>query len=701
MPMSSEPKSSSKAPELDLHRAEFYLNRELSWLEFNARVLEESLHEVHPLLSRFRFLSIFYSNLDEFFMIRVAGIREQIQAGVREKGPDGLTPRQTLRRIRERVQSLLKRANEIFEHIYLPALEKEDIYFLRGEKIKQLSRKVLEKRFWDQVFPLLTPLALDPAHPLPPLRGLELIMWVNLADGVALVPLPHQLPRMLAFHSSERYVFVPIEDFVGSFLKHLFPGRRVVGYSVFRLTRDADIEISEVEADDLMELVEQELRRRRLGAVVRLEVAKDFPQKALHFLKEELEVEEEAVYVVEGLMGLERLGTLLQEIDEPRLLDKPFLQAVPTPLQGKTHIFEAIAQKDILLHHPYDSFMPVVEFIQVAARDPAVVAIKQTLYRTTGEKSLIVQALQEAVHRGKQVTVLIELKARFDEETNIYWAKELEKSGANVVYGMMGLKIHAKAALIVRQEGQGLRLYAHLSTGNYNERTATMYTDIGLLTANPEITRDVLELFNYMTGNTGQKSWRRIAVAPENLREVFLAEINRCIEAHKSGTPTRITLVMNALVDAAMIRALYRASVAGVPIRLLIRGICCLVPGLPVSPTIEVRSIIGRFLEHSRLYIFQMGQEERIWSGSADWMPRNLDRRVEVVYPILDSDLKQQALHIAETLWTDSEHTWVLQSDGTYRRHREISPDTPPFSAQMAFLKTRQRHPYGEAFNGH
>ncbi len=699
--MSSEPKSSSKAPELDLYRAEFYLNRELSWLEFNARVLEESLHEVHPLLSRFRFLSIFYSNLDEFFMIRVAGIREQIQAGVREKGPDGLTPRQTLRRIRERVQSLLKRANEIFEHIYLPALEKEDIYFLRGEKIKQLSRKVLEKRFWDQVFPLLTPLALDPAHPLPPLRGLELIMWVSLADGVALVPLPHQLPRMLAFHSSERYVFVPIEDFVGSFLKHLFPGRRVVGYSVFRLTRDADIEISEVEADDLMELVERELRRRRLGAVVRLEVAKDFPQKALHFLKEELEVEDEAVYVVEGLMGLERLGTLLQEIDEPRLLDKPFLQAVPAPLQSKTHIFEAIGQRDILLHHPYDSFMPVVEFIRMAARDPAVVAIKQTLYRTTGEKSLIVEALQEAVHRGKQVTVLIELKARFDEETNIYWAKELEKSGANVVYGMMGLKIHAKATLIVRQEGQGLRLYAHLSTGNYNERTATIYTDIGLLTANPEITRDVLELFNYMTGNTGQKSWRRIAVAPENLREVFLAEINRCIEAQKSGAPTRITLVMNALVDAAMIRALYRASMAGVPIRLLIRGICCLVPGLPVSPTIEVRSIIGRFLEHSRLYIFQMGQEEHIWSGSADWMPRNLDRRVEVVYPILDPDLKQQALHTAETLWKDSEHAWVLQNDGTYRRYREIFPDTPPFSAQMAFLKTRQRHPYGEVFNGH
>ncbi len=701
MNMSGETRPSSKAPELDLHRPEFYLNRELSWLEFNARVLEESLHEVHPLLSRFRFLSIFYSNLDEFFMIRVAGIREQIKAGVREKGPDGITPRQTLKRIRERVQSLLKRANEIFEQIYIPALEKEDIYFLRGEKIKQLNRKHLEKRFWDHVFPLLTPLALDPAHPLPPLRGLELIMWVSLVDGVALVPLPNQLPRMMSFHSAERYVFVPIEDFVGSFLKHLFPGRRVLGYSVFRLTRDADIEISEVEADDLMELVERELRRRRLGAVVRLEVARDFPQKALHFLREELEVEDEEVYTVEGLMGLERLGAILQEIDEPRLLDKPFVQATPLSLQTKSHIFEAIAQKDILLHHPYDSFMPVVEFIQGAARDPAVVAIKQTLYRTTGEKSLIVQALQEAVHRGKQVTVLIELKARFDEETNIYWARELEKAGANVVYGMMGLKIHAKAALVIRQEGQGLRLYAHLSTGNYNERTATMYTDIGLLTANPEITRDVLELFNYMTGNTGQKSWRRIAVAPENLREIFLGEINRCIEAQKSGTPARITLVMNSLVDAPMIRALYRASLAGVPIRLLIRGICCLVPGLPVSPTIEVRSIIGRFLEHSRLYIFQVGQEDRVWSGSADWMPRNLDRRVEVVYPILDPELKKQALDIAETLWMDSEHAWVLQSDGTYRRRREILPDLSSFSAQAAFLKMRQRPSYGEALNGH
>ena len=701
MLMSGETKPSPKAPEVDLHRAEFYLNRELSWLEFNARVLEESLHEVHPLLSRFRFLSIFYSNLDEFFMIRVAGIMEQIRAGVREKGPDGLTPRQTLRRIRERVQKLLRRANEIFEQIYLPALEKEDIYFIRGEKIKQLNRKVLEKRFWEQVFPLLTPLALDPAHPLPPLRGLELIIWVTLADGMALVPLPHQLPRMVSFHSAERYVFVPIEDFVGVFLRHLFPGRRVLGYSVFRLTRDADIEISEVEADDLMELVERELRRRRLGAVVRLEVAKSFPEKALHLLKEELEVEDEEVYVVEGLMGLERLGTILQEIDEPRLWDKPFIQAMPPSLQGKPHIFEAIAQKDILLHHPYDSFMPVVEFIRAAARDPAVVAIKQTLYRTTGEKSLIVQALQEAVHRGKQVTVLIELKARFDEETNIYWAKELEKAGANVVYGMVGLKIHAKAALVVRQEGSSLRLYAHFSTGNYNERTATMYTDIGLLTANPEITRDVLELFNYMTGNTGQRSWRRIAVAPENLRETFLTEINQCIEAQKAGIPARITLVMNALVDAAMIRALYRASMAGVEIRLLVRGICCLIPGLSVSPTIEVRSIVGRFLEHSRLYIFQIGEEVRIWSGSADWMPRNLDRRVEVVYPILDPDLQKQVMTIAETLWMDSEHAWVLQKDGTYRRRREVEPDLPSFSAQTAFLKMRQRPTYGEASNGH
>ncbi len=700
MIMSSETKPSPKVSEADLSRSELYLNRELSWLEFNARVLEESLHTVHPLLSRFRFLSIFYSNLDEFFMIRVAGIREQIQAGVREKGPDGLTPRQTLGRIRSRVQELLKRANEIFEQVYLPALQEQDIYFFREDKLKQLNRKVLEKRFWEQVFPLLTPLALDPAHPLPPLRGLELIMWVTLADGVALVPLPNQLPRMLSFHSAERYVFVPIECFVGAFLKHLFPGRRVMGYSVFRLTRDADIEISEVEADDLMELVERELRRRRLGAVVRLEVAHDFPEKALPLLKEELEVDDEEVYVVEGLMGLERLGTILQEIDEPRLLDRPFVQSIPAFLNGKSHIFEAIAQKDILLHHPYDSFMPVVEFIRAAARDPAVVAIKQTLYRTTGEKSLIVQALQEAVHRGKQVTVLIELKARFDEETNIYWAKELEKAGANVVYGMVGLKTHAKAALVVRQEGQGLRLYAHLSTGNYNERTATMYTDIGLLTANPEITRDILELFNYMTGNTGQKSWRRIAVAPENLRETFLAEINRCIEAQKAATPTRITLVMNSLVDAAMIRALYRASLAGVEIRLLIRGICCLIPGLPVSQTIEVRSIIGRFLEHCRLYIFQIGQEDRIWSGSADWMPRNLDRRVEVVYPILDPDLKNQALTIAETLWADSEHAWVLQSDGTYRRRRESLPDTAPFSAQVAFLKMRKRLSW-ESADGH
>jgi polyphosphate kinase len=689
--MATDTRATPKLPEPDLYRPELYLNRELSWLEFNARVLEESLNVVHPLLSRLRFLSIFYSNLDEFFMIRVAGIREQIQAGVREKGLDGLTPRQTLRRIRERVQQLLARAQEIFENHYVPALEKEDIYFLRGEKIRQIPRKALEKRFWERVFPLLTPLALDPAHPLPPLRGLELIMWVALADGVALVPLPQRLPRMIAFHTAERYYFVPIEEVVGAFLAHLFPGRKVRSYHIFRLTRDADIEITEVEADDLLELVERELRRRPLGAVVRVEVGKNFSEKALHFLKEELEFEEEETYRVEGLMGLERLSGIIEEIDESRLLDRPFIQAIPAELQNKTHLFDAIARKDILLHHPYDSFVPVVEFIRAAARDPAVVAIKQTLYRTTGEKSLLVQALQEAVHRGKQVTVLIELKARFDEETNIYWARELEKAGANVIYGMVGLKIHAKAALIVRQEGAVLRLYAHLSTGNYNERTAGIYTDIGLLTANPEITRDLLELFNYMTGNTGQKSWRRIAVAPENLRQIFLKEIQRCIEAQSAGTPSRIFLVMNALVDAEMARALYRASLAGVEIRLLVRGICCLVPGLPVSERIQVRSIVGRFLEHTRLYIFQTGEEVQVWSGSADWMPRNLDRRVEVVYPLSDPSVRAQALEIAETLWQDTVHAWDLQPTGQYTRRSVLEPQLPPFSAQATFLKRRQK----------
>jgi len=672
----------------ELNRSTWFLNRELSWLEFNARVLEESLHEVHPLLSRLRFLAIFYSNLDEFFMIRVAGIKEQIRAGVRERGPDGLTPKQTLQRIQERVRQLLKRAQEIYNQL-VPALEEYDIYLYQGRRLARLPRDLLEKYFHEQVFPLLTPLAIDSAHPVPLLRGLELIMWVELRDGVALVPIPQVLPRFVPFHSAQRYLFVPIESLIGLFLEELFPGRKVKGYHLFRLTRDADIEISEAEADDLLELVERELRRRKLGAVVRMEASASLPVEARRFLQEELSFGPEDVYEVEGLLGLERLWDLLHQVDEPALLDRPFVPAVPPTLQNKTNLFEAIAQRDILLHHPYDSFTPVVEFIQAAARDPQVLAIKQTLYRTTGEKSLIVQALREAVDRGKQVTVLIELKARFDEETNIYWAKELENAGANVVYGMVGLKIHCKGALVVRREGSALRLYAHLSTGNYNEKTAQVYTDLGLLTADPELTRDLAELFNYLTGNSGQRLWRRIAVAPENLRETFLAEIQRCVDEHTPEQPSRIILVVNALVDPTMIRALYRASVAGVKIDLVVRGICCLVPGAPVSPTIRVHSLIGRFLEHSRLYIFQSGGQTRVWSGSADWMPRNLDRRVEIAYPLRSPELIQEALDIAETLLADTTHTWVLQPDGTYRRRTELEPAAPAFSAQQEFLHRR------------
>jgi len=672
----------------DFTRPEFFFNRELSWLEFNARVLEESLHKVHPLLSRARFLSIFYSNLDEFFMIRVAGIKEQIRAGVRQRGADGLTPRQTLQRIRERVRELLAHAERIFYDELLPALEAESIFIYQGRRLSRLQRDVLEKYFQEQVFPLLTPLAIDSAHPVPPLRGLELILWVDLKDGSALVPIPQVLPRFVPFHTAQRYGFVPIERLVGLFLDELFPGRKVKEYYTFRLTRDADLEISEAEADDLLELVEKELRRRRLGAVVRLEVSSDMPAEPIRFLMEELEAEPEDVYEVRGLLGLERLWDLINEVDEPGLLDRPFVPAVPTVLQGKSSIFEAIAQGDILLHHPYDSFSPVVEFIQQAARDPQVLAIKQTLYRTTGEKSLIVQALREATDRGKQVTVLIELKARFDEESNIYWAKELEKAGANVVYGILGLKIHCKAALVIRREGNLLRRYAHLSTGNYNEKTALMYTDIGLLTADPEITRDLAELFNYLTGNSGQREWRRLAVAPENLRETFLAEIDRCISDHTPEQPSRILLVMNALVDTEMIRALYAASSVGIKIDLVVRGICCLVPGTETSQTIRVHSIVGRFLEHSRLYIFHSRGETRVYSGSADWMPRNLDRRVEVVYP-LRGKLAEQALEIAETLLQDTTHTWVLQPNGKYMRRSILEPEAAPFSAQVEFLRRR------------
>ncbi|MGQ9864115.1 MAG: polyphosphate kinase 1 [Bacteroidia bacterium] len=672
----------------NLSKPDYYINRELSWLAFNARVLNEAQNPHHPPLARLRFVAIFSNNLDEFFMIRVAGLKQQLLSHISEKTPDGLTPRHQLQAISDTVRALLEKQNEILYKDLLPTLMQHRIRIVPYTELSRKQRTEADAYFDSFIFPLLTPIALDSAHPLPQLRPLELIVWLDLSDGTqAILPIPNNLPRFYQLAHRSDYLFVPVEAIIEAHLRTLLPGKEVASAHIFRLTRNADLEISEAEADDLLELIEKEVQRRRLGNVVRLEVAQNFSPTNLNFLQEEWELQPTDIYPVEGLMGLERLWEIVEKIDEPDLLDPPFTPRYPQLLR-KTSIFEAIAKQDILLHHPYDSFTPVIEFVQAAAQDPNVLAIKQMLYRTTGEKSQIVQALMEACQRGKQVTALIELKARFDEENNIHWARRLENIGANVIYGILGLKTHGKATLVVRKEAHHLKLYAHLSTGNYNEKTATIYTDLGLFTAHPAITRDVAELFNFLTGKSRQQTWRQIAIAPVNLRAFFCQEINQCIQQHTPSNPSHITLIMNSLVDPEMIQKLYEASMHGIPIQGVIRGTCCLKPALEgISETISIRSIVGRFLEHIRIYIFQSGGQTRIYSGSADWMPRNLDRRVEMVYPILDPSLQKRILWIAQTLLSDTQQAWILQPDGTYIPCKKTTND-PYFSAQDHFLHT-------------
>lgn len=672
----------------NLRKPSYYINRELSWLAFNARVLEQAQSPYYPPIARLRFIAIFSSNLDEFFMIRVAGIKQQLLSHISEKTPDGLTPRQQLQAISDTVRALLKKQNEILYNDLLPTLTQHRIRIVPYTELSRKQQTEADAYFDSFIFPLLTPTALDPAHPLPQLRPLELILWLDFSDGTqAILPIPNNLPRFYQLTHRSDYLFVPVEAIIQVHLHSLLPGKEVTSAHIFRLTRNADLEISEAEADDLLELIEKEVQRRRLGNVVRLEVAQNFSPTHLDFLKNEWELQPTDIYPVEGLMGLERLWEIVEKVDEPDLLDPPFAPRYPQVLRN-TLIFEAIAKQDILLHHPYDSFTPVIEFIQEAAQDPNVLAIKQMLYRTTGEKSQIVQALMEACQRGKQVTALIELKARFDEENNIHWARKLENIGANVIYGILGFKTHCKATLVVRKESHHLRLYAHLSTGNYNEKTATIYTDLGLFTADPAITRDIAELFNFLTGKSRQQTWRKIAVAPVNLRHFFIQQIDQCIRQHNPSNPSEIILIMNSLVDPEMIQKLYEASMHGVRIQGVIRGICCLRPGIQgISDTISIRSIVGRFLEHSRVYIFRSGGQTRIYSGSADWMPRNFDRRVEVVYPILDPSLQKHILWIAHTLLSDTRQAWILQPDGTYVPCANTTSE-PYFSAQDYFLHT-------------
>lgn len=661
-----------------------YFNRELSWIEFNRRVLDEARDPRNPLLERVKFLAIFASNLDEFFMIRVSGIKQQISAGVQKQSPDGLTPSEQLAAIRRALLPLLEEERQILLDDLLPNLRAHGIYLYDYQELNRRQREWIDDYFRRNVFPVLTPLAFDSSRPFPFISNLSLNLAVVVqhhekGELFARVKVPEVLPRLVplpvelcdppvALPAGRQACFVWLEQVIAAHLDALFPGVQVVASYPFRVIRNADMEIEEDEADDLLATIEEGVRRRRFGEVVRLKVDSSMPERIVQLLMTNLKIGPADVYTVRGPLGLADLMSLLR-LDRPDLKDPPHVPVLPQALQGNVNIFEAIRQGDILLHHPYHSFSPVIDFIQTAADDPDVLAIKQTLYRV-GSNSPIVKALMYAREQGKQVTAVVELKARFDEENNIIWARQMERAGVHVVYGLVGVKVHAKLALVVRQEQDGIRCYAHLGTGNYNATTARIYTDLGILTCRPDITADVVDLFNYLTAYSRQNSFRKLLVAPITLRAGLRRLIKREIERQRAFGDGRLIFKMNALVDTAMINALYRASQAGVRVDLIVRGMCSLRPGVPgLSDNITVRSIIGPFLEHHRIYYFHNGGQPEIYLGSADLMERNLDRRVEELFPVEDPAL-QRYIHdtLLQTYLADNFRARVLNADGAYTR---------------------------------
>jgi len=672
--------------ERDLADPWLYLNREISWLQFNDRVLALAGDPETPLLERLRFLSIFATNLDEFFMVRVSGLREQVEAGVATRGSDGWTPTETLEAIGKYIGPAIEAQTRCFLEEVLPALEEAGIHLADVADLDRQDRDYLREYFQDQVFPVLTPLAVDPGHPFPYLSNLSLSLAVTVRDPASHRPLfarvkvPDILPRFVPL--ADGSTFVSLEQVMTAHLDQLFPGMVVVEAHPFRVTRDADIELAEDEADDLLMAVEEELRRRRFGAVVRLEVAATMPEHIIRLLQRELDVDDDALLTVEGPLNLGDLSSLADAIDRPELAEPPWVGTTQPRLSGSgreaVSMFDAIREGDLLVHHPYDAFSTSVErFLAQAADDPDVLAIKQTLYRTDGD-SPIVNALIHAAEQGKQVAVLVELKARFDEASNINWARALEQAGCHVTYGLVGLKTHAKTALVVRREQGRIRRYCHIGTGNYNARTARLYTDMGLLTCDESLASDLTDLFNSLTGYARGTRYRRILVAPGGLRGRVVELIGEVAHRHGPRRPGRIVMQMNSLVDAACIRALYAASQAGVEIDLIVRGICRLRPGVPgVSETIRVRSIVGRFLEHPRLWLFQNGRQRAFYIGSADLMPRNLDHRVEAVTPVSDPDLVDRLQEIIDVMLADNVQAWELGPEGTWQRRQPAEGERP------------------------
>ncbi|MGC9505254.1 polyphosphate kinase 1 [Baaleninema sp.] len=714
----SDSAKKTKAVDIDLRDPKYYFNRELSWIEFNYRVLHEALDDRTPLLERLKFLGIFSSNLDEFFMVRVAGLKQQVDAHVTKLTPDGRTPQQQLDDISDRLHPMVAEQHRHFQEVLRPQLSEHGVYLLDYIDLNQEQRNYLQTYFEEKIFPVLTPLAVDPGHPFPFISNLSLNLAVVVQDPetekeyFARVKVPKVLPRFVPLPTEDAtqadsrsmvWLGVPLEQVIAHNLESLFPGMNIQEYHPFRITRNADIAVEEDEADDLLLAIEQELRKRRSGgSVVRMEVPSTISEEVRTMLMGELFLDTSDVYQVEGILGLGDLMSMMS-LPLPELKDPPWTPVVPARLrqfgeleldlsepnlETEGDLFEEIRERgDLLVHLPYHSFQATVQhFITAAAHDPDVLAIKMTLYRTSGD-SPIIKALIAAAENGKQVAVLVELKARFDEENNILWARKLEQAGVHVVYGLVGLKTHTKISMVVRQEKKHIRRYVHIGTGNYNPKTAKLYTDLGIITCREEIGADLTDLFNHLTGYSRQRSYRKLLVAPVNMRDRTIELIRGEIAHAKNGGTGRIVAKMNSLVDREIIETLYEASQAGVQIDLIVRGICCLRPGVPgVSENIRVISIIGRFLEHSRIFYFNNEGDEKLFIGSADWMPRNLNRRVEAITPIEDPTIAKDLQEILGIMLSDNRQAWELQPDGTYIQRRP-SDDTAEQGTHKILMK--------------
>ncbi|MBK8988887.1 MAG: polyphosphate kinase 1 [Chloroflexi bacterium] len=687
--------------ETDLSNPSLYINRELSHIEFNRRVLHECYNEKNPLLERVKFLAIFTGNMDELFMVRVSGLKQQVLLGITSTPADGLLPREQLVAVYRTVTQLFAEAMSIWRDLLHPALLEAKIHVLDYDQLKKGQQVRVREYFEETIFPVLTPLAFDPGHPFPHISNLSLNLAVVIRDlqsdemHFARVKVPASLPRLVPLKPLDPdelllpalQKFVWVEQVIAANLDRLFPGMQIVAAYPFRVTRNTDMEIQEEEADDLLLTMEKNLRQRHFGFPVRLEIDESTPDDIRDLLLTNLQMNAYDVYTFNGPLGLSSLWEL-HKLERPELKDVSFRPRYPAVLQnaGET-VFQVLQRQDMLLHHPYDSFSPVIDFIRAAAEDPDVLAIKQTLYRV-GPNPPVVQALMRARENGKQVSALVELKARFDEESNIEWARALENAGVHVVYGLIGLKTHCKLCLVVRRERDGIRRYVHVASGNYNIQTARLYTDLGMMTSQEDIGADASELFNYLTGYSKQTQYRKFLVAPVNLRYHMLRFIDREIEHGELG---RIIVKANSLVDPEIIQALYRASAAGVQVDLLIRGICCLRPGVKgVSENIRVMSVVGRFLEHSRIYYFHNNGAPDMYIGSADLMPRNIDRRVEILFPVEDVQMRRQIVEdILEVYLQDTAKAWLLQPDGRYLAAATITEAKPLFNSQLSFLPDR------------